>query len=232
MSGQGVPLSSEELAVVGGVLAALAACALRPLWPGARLVVTAVHELGHVLAALLLGGRVSRVHLWLSTAGLTTYSLPVRTGRLRSGAVAAAGYPAPGLAGLLGSGLLVAGLARWWVLGAALVTLALLLLWVRNPWGMLSTLAATVGLGWVAWSGRPWLVGAVGGGLAVLLLVGGWRAAASHAAGRELGDRRGSDAAVAARLLPLPAAFWSGLFLLAATVTLLAGGWLLVTGTL
>jgi peptidase M50B-like protein len=232
MSWPDIAPSSQALALAGGVAAALVACMLRPLWPVARLVVTAVHELGHALTALAVGGKVSRVHLWLSTAGLTTYSLPVRTGRLRSGAVAVAGYPAPGLAGLAGVGLVVAGQARWWLLGAALLTLVMLVAWVRNPWGVVSTVLGTAAIGWVAWSGPPWLVGSVGAGLAVLLLVGGWRAAATHASGREHGGRAGSDAVVAARLLPAPAALWSGLFLLLATVTLLAGGWLLVTSTL
>jgi hypothetical protein len=201
---------------------------LRPLWPAARLVVTAVHELGHALAALALGGRVSRVHLWMNTAGLTTYSLPVRTGRVRSGAVAVAGYPAPGLAGLGGIALVVAGQVRWWVAGAAIVTLLLLLLWVRNGWGIVSTLAGAGVLGWVALDGAPWLVTAVGAALAAVLLAGGWRAAVTHAAGREAGGRQGSDAVIASRLLPAPAVAWSGMFLVAATATLLAGGWLLV----
>jgi hypothetical protein len=223
-----IDLASDEAAILIGLAVALVGCVLRPLWPGARLVVTAVHELGHALAALALGGRVSRVHLWMNTAGLTTYSLPVRTGRVRSGAVAVAGYPAPGLAGLGGIALVVAGQVRWWVAGAAIVTLLLLLLWVRNGWGILTTLAGAGVLGWVALDGAPWLVTAVGAALAGVLLTGGWRAAVTHAAGREAGGRQGSDAVIASRLLPAPAVAWSGLFLVAATVTLLAGGWLLV----
>jgi hypothetical protein len=232
MSLIGIDPASDEAAVLAGVLVALAGCALQPLWPAARLVVTAVHELGHALAALALGGRVSRVHLWMNTAGLTTYSLPVRTGRVRSGAVAIAGYPAPGLAGLAGAGLILAGQVRWWVALGAVVALVLLVLWVRNAWGIVSTLLGAAGLGWVAYGGAPWLVTAVGAGLAVLLLLGGFRAAVTHAAGREHGGRRGgggSDAVVAARLLPMPAVMWSGMFLVVATATLVGGGWLLVS---
>jgi hypothetical protein len=82
-------------------------------------------------------------------------------------------------------------------------------------------------LGWVAWAGWPWLVTAVGAAMTGLLLVGGWRAAATHATGRERGGRAGSDAALATRLLPAPAPLWSWLFLLTSSATLLAGGWLL-----
>jgi Peptidase M50B-like len=224
--------STDEVALVAGLLLALA-CLARPLWPAARLLVTAVHELGHVSAALLLGGKVRRVHLWRDTAGLTTYALPAGTGRLRGLVVLLSGYPAPGLAGLLGASLVAGGWSRWWVGLAAAVTAVMLVLWVRNAWGITLSIVVAGVLGWVAWAGWPWLVTAVGAAMTGLLLVGGWRAAATHAAGREQGGRAGSDAALATRLLAAPAPLWSWLFLLAASATLLAGGWLLagaVTG--
>jgi hypothetical protein len=221
-------LSPDQVALAGGAAVAVAACAARPLWRGARLVVTATHELGHALVALLLGGNVSRVHLWADTAGLTTYRMPVRGGRGRQAAVALAGYPAPGIAGLVGAWLVVGGLGRWWVAIATLATVLLAVLWVRNPWGVFSTVAAAAALGWVALAGPPWLVTAVASGLAVLLLGGGWRAAAAHLSGRERIGRGASDAALAARALYAPALVWSALFLACATASLLAGCWLLV----
>jgi hypothetical protein len=224
--------SPDQLALLAGLLVALAGLS-RPLWPAARLLVTAVHELGHVSAALLLGGKVRKVHLWRDTAGLTTYALPAGTGRLSGAAVLLSGYPAPGLAGLLGATLLAGGWARWWVGLAAAVTTVMLVLWVRNAWGIGLSLLVAAGLGWIAWKGWPPLVGGVAAAMTGLLLLGGWRAAATHATGREVGGRAGSDAALATRHLALPAAVWSWLFLLAASVTLLVGGWLLgvaVTG--
>jgi hypothetical protein len=221
------PPSPDEMALLGGTAVALAGCVLRPLWPTARLVVTAVHELGHAFAAILLGGRVNRVHLWLNTAGLTSYSLPGSTGRVRGAAVVVAGYPAPGIAGLLGAVAVVAGQARWWVAAGALVALALLVLWVRNPWGIWSTVVAAAVLGWLAWSGPPRLVTAVGAGLVVLLLVGGWRAAVAHASGRERGLGGVSDAVLATRFLPLPALAFRALFVVVASATLVLGAWVL-----
>jgi hypothetical protein len=221
------PPPSDEVALLGGAAVALAGCVLRPLWPTARLVVTAVHELGHAFAAILLGGRVNRVHLWLNTAGLTSYSLPGSTGKVRGAAVVVAGYPAPGISGLLGAVAVVAGQARWWVAAGALVALALLVLWVRNPWGIASTVVAAAGLGWLAWSGPPRLVTAVGAGLVVLLLVGGWRAAVAHASGRERGLGGVSDAVLATRFLPLPAPAFRALFVVVASATLVLGAWVL-----
>jgi hypothetical protein len=224
----------EELALLAGLAAALA-CLARPLWPAARLLVTAVHELGHVSAALLLGGKVRRVHLWRDTAGLTTYALPAGTGRVGSVVVLLSGYPAPGLAGLLGAALVAAGWARWWVGLAAAAAAVMLVLWVRNAWGMVLSFAVAVVLAWVTLAAWPPVVIGVGAAMAGLLLAGGWRAAATHVAGRERGGRAGSDAALATRLArgygsrsrSLPAPLWSGLFLVVASATLVAGGWLL-----
>jgi hypothetical protein len=217
----------DDMAFLVGVAAGLAACVLRRTWRSARLTVTAVHELGHALVAILLGGRVSRVHLWANTAGLTTFTLPAGLGHLRGAAVALAGYPAPGLAGLTGAALVAAERSRLWVGLAAVVTALLLALWVRNAWGVGSTLVVAVALGWLAWAGPPQVVDAVGAGLAVLLLAGGWRASLTHLRGRE-GGREVSDAVMAGRFLVLPAMAWSLLFFCVATATLLAGGWLLL----
>jgi hypothetical protein len=222
-------LGTADAALLAGTVAALAVCATRPLWRAARLPVTAAHELGHALVALLLGGKVARVHLWLDTAGLTTYSMPARAGRARRAAVALAGYPAPGLAGLAAAGLVAAGLARWLLAAAAVVALILLVLWVRNPWGVFSTLLSAAALAWIAFAGPAWWVTALAAGLAALLLAGGWRAAATHASGRERDRHGASDSVMASRLLYAPARLWSGLFVLAATATLLGGCWLLLT---
>jgi hypothetical protein len=223
----GEALTAESVPFLLGVAAALLACAVRPVWRLTRLVVTAVHELGHAMVVVLLGGQVGRVDLWSSAAGLTTFTLPRHFGRVRGAAVALSGYPAPGLAGLLGAVLVVAGLERPWLWLAAAVTTILLLLWVRNAWGMTTTAAAAVLLGWLAYTRSDRTVSAVGSALATLLLVGGWRAAVTHFTGREHGGRRASDAGLAARMLPAPAPFWSGVFLITATATLAAGAWLL-----
>lgn len=224
-----VALSADSVAFLGGVAAALVSCAVRPIWQLTRLVVTAVHELGHAVVVVLLGGKVGRVDLWSSAAGLTTFTLPRHFGRARGAAVALSGYPAPGLAGLLGAFLVVAGVERAWLWLAAAVTALLLVLWVRNAWGISTTAAAAGLLGWLAYTRADEIVTAVGAALATLLLVGGWRAAVAHVAGREHGGRRASDAGLAARMLRAPATLWSGVFLLVATASLAAGGWLLAS---
>ncbi len=226
-------LAPDEVALVAGVAVATAACTVGRLWRVAGLAVTVVHEFGHALTALALGGRVTRVHLTADTAGQTSFALPARAGRARRALVTLAGYPAPGLAGLAGAWLLAAGQARPWLAAAALLLVVLLVLWVRNPWGVGSVLLGAVGLGWLAVEGSPGAVAAAGAGLAALLLLGGWRAAALHATrdGRWRPPSSGvvSDSVAAGRLLHLPPVVWRGLFLAVSTSTMLAGGWLLLT---
>jgi len=227
-------LAADEAALVAGVALATAACTVGRLWRVAGLAVTVVHELGHALAALALGGSVRRVRLTADTAGQTSFTLPARAGRARWALVTLAGYPAPGLAGLAGAWLLAAGQARSWLAAAALLLVVLLVLWVRNPWGVGSVLLGAVGLGWLAAEGSPGVVTATGAGLAALLLVGGWRAAALHATldghgGWARPSGAVSDSVAVGRLLPVPAVVWRGLFLAVSTATMLAGGWLLLT---
>jgi hypothetical protein len=226
-------VTADEVALVAGVVLATAACTVGRLWRFAGLAVTVVHELGHALTALALGGQVRRVHLTADTAGQTSFALPVRAGRARRAVVTLAGYPAPGLAGLAGAWLLAAGEARSWLGLVTLLLVVLLVLWVRNPWGVGSVLLGAVGLGWLAVKGSPGVVTAAGAGLAALLLVGGWRAAALHATRDGRGWARSptgvvSDSVAAGQLLLLPAVVWRGLFLAVSTATMLAGGWLLL----
>lgn len=104
------------------------------LWP-VTLFATFAHEMGHGLAALLVGGRFDRFYLWANGAGLA-YTADVADGLPR--ALVSAG-------GLLGPTLLGAGLflvARWQGLSrVALFVLALALaaadvLLVRNAFGL------------------------------------------------------------------------------------------------
>ncbi len=222
------PSLSPDLALLLGLALGVLVCLPRPLWRLARLLVTAAHELGHVALALVLGGKVSRVDLFHSTAGLTTYRLPGGAGAGRVAMVALAGYPAPGLAGLAGAFLIAWLDPAWWTATLAVVAVVLLVLWVRNLWGVLSTLLTAGVLLWVASVGSEPLVNGVAGATAALLLAGGWRAALEHALQRERSGRVASDSTVAAHALRVPAAVWRGMFFLLSTVTLLVGSWLLL----
>ncbi len=124
--------------VVGSGALALAAVASARVWPITRTVVTIVHEGGHAMVALATGQRRVRVRLYRDTAGETVSA----SGAAGVGIAltAAAGYPAPSLAGLGAAAMLAAGHVTGMLL-LGLVLLAGLAVAVRNPYGMVAVLA-------------------------------------------------------------------------------------------
>ena len=204
---------------------ALALTAAPSVWRHSRHLVTIAHEGAHGVAALLSGRRLSGIRLHSDTSGLT-----VSRGRSTGPgmvATAAAGYLGPALVGLGAAWLLGRGHAVG-VLWALLVLLALLLLQVRNLFGLWAVLMAGGGL----WVVTRWAPAGLQLFLAYvvtwLLLLGAPRAVVElHRSCRQRRDRT-SDAAVLARLTRLPAVAWVGLFLAATTGCLLLGGRLLL----
>ncbi|MFT4299097.1 MAG: M50 family metallopeptidase [Aeromicrobium sp.] len=132
----------------GPALIALLAVAAGPLWQGTRHAVTLVHELGHAGVAVLTGRRLSGIRLHADTSGLT-----VSRGKPRGPgmvATAAAGHLAPSGVGLA---LIGAVHARWasealWV---ALGLLAVTLVFIRNPFGLLVVAVAGAAVGATAY---------------------------------------------------------------------------------
>lgn len=102
---------------------------------------TWVHECGHAVMAVLLGGSVSSITIQPDTSGLTRSLMPA--GRIARGLVASSGYLGASVVGcLLMAATRVDRRARpiLWGLGAFM--LLTLVLWIRNLFG------AAVVLGW------------------------------------------------------------------------------------
>lgn len=147
--------NAAPLWIVGLVAFLGAAVSLSRLWPNVRIGATLFHELGHALAGLSIGGRVSKIRLETNTSGVTHWEFSGRKGpgRLRTAWVAAGGYLTPGLFGGLALFSYLTGWSR--VFGTALVALIViaLLLWVRNLWGFLITSIIVVIGGGLLFSG-------------------------------------------------------------------------------
>lgn len=219
-------LDPSSWLVLGTGLLALLAVALDRVWRWSRNLVTIVHEGGHALAAVLTGRRLTGIRLHSDTSGLT-----LSTGRPDGPGMvvtAAAGYLSPSLVGLVGVGLLAAEQVTV-MLWAAAAFLLLMLVMVRNAYGVLTLLVT--GAAVVAVSLRAPAEVQAGFGYAAtwfLLL------AAVRPVGelwRERRRRRGgmTDADQLARLTGLPAVLWVGLFGLATVGALAAGAGLLLT---
>ncbi|MCS3778544.1 M50 family metallopeptidase [Tsukamurella ocularis] len=212
-------VADRQPAPGGTVLLGTAAAALllvlwQPAWRRARYVVTIAHEGGHAVIAVLCGRRLSGVRLHSDTSGLT-----VSRGRPRGpGMVAtfAAGYPAPTVIGLVAAVLLSRGyaLAALWT---AVLLLALLLVQIRNVFGLYVVLLAAAVVAAVSW----WAAAEAKVALAHLgtwfLLFGAPRAVAELQLLRLRGRGHESDADHLARLTRVPGGVWVTLFA-AATV--------------
>ena len=105
------------------------------------------HEMCHGLAAMLLGGRFTRLDLEARGAGAAHYTVDVSGGRLGRALVAAAGPLGPPLAG---AGLLWAGRdptsGHWTLIGLGAVLVFSGLWWVRSLFGWLFVFATGAAL--------------------------------------------------------------------------------------
>ncbi|CCG03509.1 M50 family metallopeptidase [Blastococcus saxobsidens] len=194
-------------------------------WRLTRNVVTIAHEGAHGLVAAAVGRRLAGIRLHSDTSGLTVSAgRPTGIGMVLT---CAAGYTGPALFGLGAAALLAAGHAvgLLWVL---LTLLALLLVQIRNWYGLWSVLAT----GGIVFAATWWLPPA---GQALFGAVATWflLLAAPRAVLELHGARRrraapDSDADQLARLTRLPAALWVGFFLVVDVGALALGArWLI-----
>ncbi len=141
-------------------------------------------------------------------------------------ATALAGYPAPGLVGL-GLAFLVSVerdlLAMW----AGLLLLSLLLLKIRNFYGLYVVLVAFLVLVAITWWGSATVHGLAAWAVTCFLLLGAPRAVVELQIARR--RRRGStsDADLLARITPLPAVVWVALMFVLTVACAATGAMLL-----
>ncbi|HKY90568.1 MAG TPA: M50 family metallopeptidase, partial [Nevskiaceae bacterium] len=220
------------LQYVGYYLAAAAALTLalylvphlaivaRPL----ALLSTIVHELGHGLTALALGGELHRLYVWPDGSGVAQFSGAF--GRLAHATTAAGGLLGPpfgALALFLASRSPTAARRG---LGTFTVLLAVALaLWVRNPFGLVFVGALCAVLGVIAWKASPHAAQVVAAFLAMQLTLSVFSRAdylftATASTGAGLTP---SDTAQIADALLLPYWFWGGLIACASLAILAIG---------
>ena len=220
-----VPEPSTQ--VLLGTAAVAAALVLSPvLWRPTRHVVTIAHEGAHGLVALAAGRRLSGIRLHSDTSGLTVSAgRPTGLGMVLT---CASGYTGPALFGLGAAALLASGRAVA-LLWALLGLLALLLVQIRNWYGLWSVLVT----GAVVFAATWWLPPEGQGAFAALatwfLLIAAPRTVLELQSARRRRRAPDSDADQLARLTPLPALLWVGLFLLVDLGALLLGGYWLLT---
>jgi hypothetical protein len=206
--------------VIGTGVAALLLIAWRPIWKYTRQVVTIAHEGAHGLIAALVGRKLSGIRLHSDTSGVTvSRGKPTGGGMI---AVLLAGYPGPALFGLAAAFVLSRGyaVALLWGLLAALV---ILLLQIRNLFGLWSVLVFGATVFSVSWWGSPSVQSAFAHLLTWFLLLAAPRAVLELQHSRRRGQGRSSDADQLRRLTGVPALMWVGVFGLVTLACLAVG---------
>lgn len=223
VTGTQQPLDDRGVAITAAVAVLLVA--VPAMWSVSRHVITIAHEGAHGLVALLTGRSLQGIRLHSDTSGLT-----VSRGKPRGPgmvATAFAGYVGPGAIGLGAAYLLGRqhALAALWLV---VLLLALLLLQIRNFFGLYAVAVAGAAVFAVTWWGSGHLQSAAAYVGTWFLLVAAPRPVVELQLQRRRGRARTSDADLLARLTGLPGPVWVIVFL---TVTLgclfVGGGWLL-----
>ncbi|GAA5029739.1 M50 family metallopeptidase [Actinopolymorpha pittospori] len=210
--------------VLGCAAAGLAAVAVRAVWRVLRGVVTIAHEGGHALVALFVGRRLAGIRLHSDTSGVTiSRGRPTGPGMV---ATALAGYLAPSVLGVGFAGMLTWGriTALLWI---SIALLAVMVLAVRNVYGVVSILVTALALFVVSWFGSAAVQAALAYSFTWFLLFAAFRPLAEVQRKRAAGHARDSDPDQLARLTRVPGLVWLLVFgLVAAGALGLAATWL------
>jgi len=213
-----------QLVIIGAALFAFVVVATPTLWRWSRNVITIVHEGGHAVMALLSGRRLQGIRLHSDTSGLTVSAgRPTGLGMILT---LLAGYPAASVVGAIGAVLLTTGRITL-MLAVALALLPMMLVMIRNIFGVISVVTTWGLIFAVAWF-TPADVQSIFAYTAVwFLLFGGVRPVFELHRQRRRGRMPYSDADQIGRLTHVPALVWVGVFLSLAVLALVTGGWLL-----
>jgi len=217
------PSSALVLATGAG---ALVAVVVDVIWLRARHVVTIVHEGGHAVAALLTGRRLTGIKLHSNTSGLTlSVGKPRGPGMVIT---AAAGYISPSLVGLLGVVLLAFDQVTV-MLWAGTALLVAMLIMVRNLYGALALVVTGAVVVGVSLFTEPEVQAAFAYAMTWFLLLGAVRPVNELRRQRRRQPGANTDADTLARITPVPAGGWVGLFGLGTLAALGGGAYLLLT---
>jgi hypothetical protein len=205
--------------VLGG-----AAC-FTPAWQAMRHLVTFLHETGHAVVALWLGGRVRRITLAADGSGLATYALPLGWGLLRRTAATAAGYLAPGFAGVVAAAAVPGGVSRVFLAAGAVWFAAAVPLLVRSGFGWRVGVVGAAAW-WIVLRYSPgWAPGGIAAALGGILTVGAVRASVIQLRALDLDE---SDAGTIGTSLHLPARLVAAVQTLLCTASVVYAAYLLI----
>jgi hypothetical protein len=185
-----------------------------------KLFTTWVHESGHALMTLIVGGRVTAITIQPDTSGLTTSLIP--SGRVARGLVASSGYLGAAVVGcLLMASTRVEKWAHTILLTLSAGMLVTIVLWMRNLFGVIVVLAWSIALMTLARKAAASVVQFFLSLLAIQVALD----AVYDIRTLFLIGRNQSDAATMARIFVLPAWFWAATWMIMSVGMLAATLW-------
>nr|WP_253763528.1 M50 family metallopeptidase [Hamadaea flava] len=210
--------------ILATAVASLAAVLIPAVWRLARNLITITHEGGHALVAVLTGRQLRGIRLHSDTSGLTlARGKPRGLGMILT---LSAGYLMPSLLGLAAAAVLATGRVTL-LLWTALILLFLVLLVIRNWFGLLSVTVTGAVVFAVSYYAAEQTQAAITYVAVWFLLIGGVKPVLELRGRRRRGGT-GSDPDQLARITGVPAGLWIAVFTLANLACLAYGGYLLV----
>ena len=207
------------MAVAVSLAVSLTPWALMLLYPF-RLLTTWVHECGHALMTVLVGGRVMSITIAPDGSGLTESVIPA--GRVTAGLVASSGYLGAAIVGcLLLAATRIEKRAHMILVGLGACMLVTLVVWMRNLFGAAVVLAWGVTLIALARRGIGNLPRFL---LSVLAIQVALNSVYDIRVLFQI-DRGPSDAVTMARLFLLPSGVWAAGWMLVSVAMLCATLW-------
>jgi hypothetical protein len=217
--------ASLLIALTAGV--ALFLVVMPGLWPITRILVTITHEGAHAFSAVVTGRRLQGIRLHSDTSGLTvSRGKPAGPGMI---VMLAAGYLGPAVVGVCAALMLAAGLSLG-LLWSFVIVLALMVLQIRNFYGLFVVVLACAGVAAISWYLSAEAQSLFAYLITWVLLIAAPKPVLELIRQRRRGRGAQSDADQLARLTRVPGAVWTSFFLLANLVALVFGAILMVPG--
>jgi len=216
-SGTGSESLSQMVAGPTGLLV-FVAFLIDGVWRFVRHFSVIAHEGAHVAASWSVGNKVSGVTLNRDATGVTATQ---RTGGLKSVIIGVAGYLGPSLFGLATACLIALGQVTT-ALVLALVCLAVMLILIRNFFGVISVAISGLIVFLVLRYGSPEVQAVAACALSWFLLFSGVRWVLMHGTGA-------GDAAILTGNTHIPKFIWATFWLVISVAALWLGGHLMLT---
>lgn len=218
------PSSASLIVAVIALALSLAIVTFSKSWRIARFFVTLIHEWSHAMAAVMVGRRLKSIVLNFDSSGVTG-----STGKGKGLGViikTMAGYPGPALMGLL-----IAYLISIDKVNLALLVLAstsLLLLFVRNLFGIVSIVTWNTLVIGTLWLDNSTLSLVVASGCSAILMIGSVKATLELRARGDKNDGTVSDSDALGQATFISSSVWTMFFIAVCMTSTVAGSALLL----